>query len=91
MRAPDPTHRFDTLKQGLEAAGFVILDAISAGKRTDIAVGSAGDAFWNAVSTAREKRMVADRFKASGVRGACCRNAARSVAISTQALHPFDS
>ena len=54
MRAPDPTHRFDTLKQGLEAAGFVILDAISAGKRTDIAVGSAGDAFWNAVSTARE-------------------------------------
>lgn len=52
--APDPTKRLDHLRDGLEAAGFVILDIISAGKRTDIAVGSAGQPFWDKLSQSKE-------------------------------------
>ncbi|MAW52311.1 MAG: hypothetical protein CME01_05745 [Geminicoccus sp.] len=54
MRTPDPTLRFDSLQQGLEAAGFVILDVISNGDQTDMAIGSAGRPFWDAVSQSRE-------------------------------------
>ena len=89
MRAPDPTHRFDTLKQGLEAAGFAILDAISAGKRTDIAVGSAGDAFWNAVSTSREwvegYEDPIDRYTARVI------NSLLIAEQGEEAIYPFDA
>ncbi len=88
MRAPDPTQRFDTLKQGLEAAGFVILDAISAGKRTDIAVGSAGEAFWNAVSASREWTEnhddPIDRYTARQI------NSLLRADKGEEAIYPFD-
>ena len=54
MRTPNPTPRFVSLQQGLEAAGFVILDALSTGDQTDIAIGSAGQPFWNAVHRSPE-------------------------------------
>lgn len=89
MRPPDPTHRFDALRQGLEAAGFIILDAISAGKRTDIAVGSAGEGFWNAVSTSREWTEnyddPIDRYTARQI------NSLLRADTGEEALYPFDA
>ena len=89
MRSPDPTQRFDALKQGLEAAGFVILDAISAGKRTDIAVGSAGDPFWNAFSTSKEwtedYEDPIDRYTARQI------NTLLRADKGEEAIYPFDA
>ena len=88
MRSPDPTHRFDALRQGLEAAGFVILDAISAGKRTDIAVGSAGDPFWNAFSVSKEWTEnyddPIDRYTARQI------NSLLRADNGEEAIYPFD-
>ena len=88
MRTPDPTQRFDQLRQGLEAAGFVVLDAISAGKRTDIAVGSAGEAFWNAVSASKEwvegHEDPIDRYTARQI------NSLLRFDDGEEAIYPFD-
>lgn len=54
--ATDPTTRLNQLRSGLEAAGFVVLDAHSAGDRTEVAVGSAGQPFWDHVSQSQEWR-----------------------------------